>query len=482
MFYPNIEKISKYYDKYTHIPLVYEQHYETKDIVSIYNKYKDKYSMLLETSTDIYGNNITIITTMCSSNYKVIDNEVYIDNKKINTGIIDSLKDYLDFSSPKYDNLDVFTGGVVGHFNYETFSLFENIQMNNKVEHDLPMICLMKINDLIVINHDTNKLYFISNIDTSDDIKNAYTKAEQAIIKMIENYKQITYVDFCYIKNSNDITSNFTQKEFVDRVNKAKEYIYNGDIFQVVLSQRLTCSYEQDPLNAYKKLNINTKSLYKYNMIFDNYSIVGVSPEELLQIRDNKLKTIPIAGTRRRGNNNKEDKLIEQDLLSDKKEVAEHMMLVDLGRNDIGKVSKIGSVYVKNLLNIKKYESVMHITSEIESTLDNNKNMIDALGSMLPAGTLSGAPKIKACSIIEELENVKREAYGGALAFIGFNSLFNTCITIRTMIFKDNKVSIQAGAGIVKDSIAINEYNETLQKANVLLKAILGDNYDYINR
>lgn len=373
--------------------------------------------------------------------------------------------------SPIYPELPVFTGGALGHFNYDVARLYEVIPDEGNASLNLPLLHFGFAKELFVIDHETQELYIIVNIPT-DNLLQQY---EQAIMR-IQELKQL-YQDIqpCVQKKTTTpslLRSNYNQETFEDMVQKAKEYIHSGDIFQVVVSQRLESDYHDDPLTAYARLRETSISPYMYYLDFKDYVIAGVSPELLLQGRGNQIKTMPIAGTRKRGRNQEEDNVRMEELAADPKENAEHMMLVDLGRNDIGKVSAIGSVHVKDLKKIQLYSHVMHMTSEVTGTLHADKSIFDALGSVLPAGTLSGAPKIRAMEIIEELEQTKREIYGGAIGFLGYNQQFDTCITIRTFVFHQEKVYMQAGAGIVKDSIPEKEYQETLQKAAGLLASI----------
>lgn len=265
------------------------------------------------------------------------------------------------------------------------------------------------------------------------------------------------------------------KQQFMANVEQAQKHIQEGDIFQVVLSQRMEASYTEDPLDAYVQLRSLGKSPYMYYLDFDEYVIAGVSPELLLKGRGRSIMTMPIAGTRPRGADEQEDLKAAQSLLEDPKENAEHSMLVDLGRNDIGRVSDIGSVQVRHMKQVQRYSHVMHMTSEVHGRLKESCDIYDALASVLPAGTLSGAPKISAMNIIEQLEPVKREIYGGAIGFLGYNKQFDACITIRTFIFHNHKVYLQAGAGIVKDSVPEKEYEETLHKAKAMLRAVHGE-------
>jgi anthranilate synthase component 1 len=276
------------------------------------------------------------------------------------------------------------------------------------------------------------------------------------------------------IKTSKKISikSNISKKKFLSNVNKAKKYIKIGDIYQVVLSQRFETKLTKSPLEIYKKLRIKNPSPFMYFFNFDDFQIIGASPEILVRLRDDTITLRPIAGTRPRGKNKKEDLFYEKDLLKDKKELAEHLMLLDLGRNDTGKVSKINSVKVTEQFKIERYSHVMHIVSNVIGKFNNKFTNFDTLLSGFPAGTVSGAPKIRAMEIIDELENTKRKVYAGGIGYFSANGDFDTCIALRTAVSINNKFYVQAGAGIVADSKPINEYYETVNKAKALLKAI----------
>ena len=266
--------------------------------------------------------------------------------------------------------------------------------------------------------------------------------------------------------------SNISKKKFLNNVRKAKKYIKIGDIFQVVLSQRFVANLTKNPIDIYKKLRINNPSPFMYFFNFNDFQIIGASPEILVRLRDKKITIRPIAGTRPRGRNNKEDKFYMKDLLNDKKELSEHLMLLDLGRNDAGKVSKINSVKVTEKFVIEKYSHVMHIVSNVIGKFNKKFSKFDTLLSGFPAGTVSGAPKIRAMEIIDELETTKRKVYAGGIGYFSANGEFDTCIALRTAVAKNKKFYVQSGAGIVADSKPQNEYLETVNKAKALLKAI----------
>lgn len=476
MFYPDIETVRIYATQYHHIPIYAQIPYEGMDIVSIYAAFRGPYSFLLESGEQTYHGRYSIIALPCHRVLKATEQEtMFVQDGNLlhqSEEPLELLKKCLNKKSPIYPNLPVFTGGAIGHFNYDCIRLYEDIPDSEKSTLDLPLFQFGFTQEVIIIDHQTNIVSFVSDMEFTSSIDVAYEAAKHKIEDMMKRYYAITPYATSLNAMNPTITSNYTKEAFINMVNSAKEYIRKGDIFQVVLSQRMKSEYTDDPLHAYVNMRQSGASPYMYYLDFEDYVIAGVSPELLLQARGNSIKTMPIAGTRKRGKTSDEDEQLAQELCNDSKENAEHMMLVDLGRNDIGKVSTIGSVQVKHLKEIQRYSHVMHMTSEVHGTLAKEYHALDALCCVLPAGTLSGAPKIRAMEIIDELENTKREIYGGAIGFLGYNGQFDTCITIRSMVFHNEQVYVQAGAGIVKDSVPEKEYEETLHKAAVLLTAL----------
>jgi anthranilate synthase component 1 len=329
-----------------------------------------------------------------------------------------------------------------------------------------------------LIIHDNLKknIHYIVNCYSDEKITN-YQKRFLDIKLEIEKLKFLTIKNNYSPSNIPDkqkklkVKSNISKKYFKNTVLKAKKYIKNGDIFQVVLSQRFETKLNKSPIEIYKKLRITNPSPFMYFFNFNDFQIIGTSPEILVRLRNNKVTIRPIAGTRPRGKNKKIDNFYKKDLLRDKKELAEHLMLLDLGRNDVGKISKINSVKVTENFKIEKYSHVMHIVSNVEGTFNKKNSKIDSLLSGFPAGTVSGAPKIRAMEIIDELENTKRKIYAGGIGYFSSNGDFDTCIALRTALTKKNKFYIQAGAGIVADSVPEKEYQETVNKAKALISA-----------
>ena len=319
-------------------------------------------------------------------------------------------------------------------------------------------------------------MFYIINIFNDEKIRNYKKKYE--VIKMELSNILIQSTSKSIVKTQKKITkdikvkSNTPKNKFLKMVNKAKEYIKLGDIFQVVLSQRFEAKLTKKPLDIYKKLRITNPSPFMFFFNFDDFQIIGASPEILVRLRDNKITVRPIAGTRPRGKTTKEDLFYEKDLLKDKKELSEHLMLLDLGRNDAGKVSKINTIKVTESFIIEKYSHVMHIVSNVVGEYNKKFSKFKSLLAGFPAGTVSGAPKIRAMEIIDELETIKRKVYAGGIGYFSANGEFDTCIALRTAVVKNKKFYVQAGAGIVADSIPINEYEETVNKAKALINAL----------
>lgn len=363
-----------------------------------------------------------------------------------------------------------FVGGAVGTVGYDMIKQYEKIPAENMDSIKTPDLHLLFVKECIAYDHFNNNITIIVLGENNEEGKASACERIAEISKMIKK-------DIIFEEDENDgetlvFQSNVSKKTFEEAVEKAKSYIYEGDIFQVVLSQRWSARCETSPFTLYRRLRRLNPSPYMYYFKMDDYYIVGSSPEMLVEYKEGKIKNCPIAGTRKRGKTTEEDLALAKELLEDKKEIAEHIMLVDLGRNDMGKVSKIGSVQVTKYMEVQNYSHVMHIVSLVEGEKREDKDMFEVLMSFLPAGTLSGAPKIRAMEIIEELEISKRGIYGGAIGYFGFNQSMDMCIAIRTMVIKNHIVHIQAGAGIVADSIAEVEYEETRNKAQALIASV----------
>ena len=408
-----------------------------------------------------------------NSCYKYDDkkNKIKINGRPKN--IIEKIIEEFKFKIPK--TLPPISSLLSGYFSYDIIRYIEKIPNSCTDDLKIPDSRILRPRTLIIHDNLKKKIYFIINCFSDEKIKDyskKYLKIKNEIeyLMFLANYKS----NIQNIKTSKKISvkSNISKKKFLSNVNKAKKYIKIGDIYQVVLSQRFETKLTKSPLEIYKKLRINNPSPFMYFFNFDDFQIIGASPEILVRLRDDTITLRPIAGTRPRGKNKKEDLFYEKDLLKDKKELAEHLMLLDLGRNDTGKVSKINSVKVTEQFKIERYSHVMHIVSNVIGKFNNKFTNFDTLLSGFPAGTVSGAPKIRAMEIIDELENTKRKVYAGGIGYFSANGDFDTCIALRTAVSINNKFYVQAGAGIVADSKPINEYYETVNKAKALLKAI----------
>lgn len=360
-----------------------------------------------------------------------------------------------------------FFGGAIGYFSYDTAFYTEKIGPLLPDELNMPDVHLLFYNQFIVIDHLLQKVSIVA-IDLFQEGKTREEMDEyiHQIEEQLKNGTTLIEVE----KSTVEFRPSIDQETFVNMVEKAKNYIECGDIFQVVLSQRFSSDFKGNPFSLYRSLRTSNPSPYMFYLEFDDYTILGTSPESLVKITDGFIKTNPIAGTKPRGKTKEEDRKLEELLLSDEKELAEHRMLVDLGRNDLGRVSKVGTVNVSKYMKIEKYKYVMHIVSEVIGEKRDDVHVVDVITSCLPAGTVSGAPKIRAMQIINELEQQKRGVYAGAIGYISINGNLDLAIAIRTMIVKDEKAYVQAGAGIVYDSIPQSEYEETLNKMKALLE------------
>jgi anthranilate synthase component 1 len=382
------------------------------------------------------------------------------------------IKDF-DIKIPK--QLPSMSSMLVGYFSYDVIRYIENIPDKSKDDLKIPDVRLSRPKNLIIYDNFKKKIHYIENIyaDTKiKDYKSTYTEIKKKF-SLFENYENITLPEkFTFKKNNNLIKSNTSKIKFKKLVKKAKQYIEKGDIFQVVLSQRFERKIEKKPIEIYNYLRKKNPSPFMFYFNYSDFNILGSSPEILVRLRKNEITIRPIAGTRPRGKNKKEDNKYELDLLSDKKELAEHLMLLDLGRNDVGKVSKINTVKVTEKFKVEKYSHVMHIVSNVIGKFNNNFSLFETLLSGFPAGTVSGAPKIRAMEIIDELEKNKRKLYAGGIGYFTPNKEFDTCIALRTALIKDKKFYVQAGAGIVADSKPEKEYIETINKAKALMTAV----------
>ena len=422
----------------------------------------------------IFGKNPDKIWEFNNKNSYLIQKNKRIKLKEKPENLIEKIIENFKFETPK--NLPKICSLISGFFSYDSIRYIEKIPNNCKDDLKLPDVRLLRPKTLVVHDNLKKEIFFINNIFNDEKITNYQKKYDeiksdlfrmeiQSSIKIInkkKNHKSKNLI----------IKSNTTKNRFLSMVHKAKEYIKLGDIFQVVLSQRFEAKLTKKPIDIYKKLRVTNPSPFMFFFNFNDFQIIGASPEILVRLRDNKVTVRPIAGTRPRGKTEKEDKLYEKDLLKDKKELSEHLMLLDLGRNDAGKVSEINSVKVTESFIIERYSHVMHIVSNVVGKYNKRFSKFKSLLAGFPAGTVSGAPKIRAMEIIDELETTKRKVYAGGIGYFSANGEFDTCIALRTAVAKKGKFYVQAGAGIVADSKPSKEYEETVNKAKALINAL----------
>lgn len=454
---------------------------DTETPITLYYKYVgNEIGFLLESRTErsskgrysFMGKNPLAILKGKKS---LIINEKDCTNE-YNGKLLDGIKDYLNkFKIIDTDNVP-FVGGAVGCISYDIIRQYESLPDNNPDTLNLPDVNMMVFGEIIAYDHMHSQISIIVLDEPNESGKQkADLKIKQILNQIYKPVDQSFYNFNGETTKKIDFKSNQSKQQFMQMVEKAKKYIYEGDIFQVVPSQRLTAKVDKPPFQLYRKLRAINPSPYLYYFNFGDYQVAGSSPEMIVEVRGQNIYTCPIAGSRKRGKTETEDIALAEELLNDPKEIAEHIMLVDLARNDMGKVSKIGTVKVTEFMKVQNYSHIMHITSLVEGNKQDNINSYDILATFLPAGTLSGAPKIRAMEIIDELEPERRGLYGGAVGYFGFNGDMDFCIAIRTMIIKASNVYLQAGGGVVADSNPESEYEESMNKMKALITAIEND-------
>jgi len=382
------------------------------------------------------------------------------------------------YQSPQIPGLPRFTGGAVGYAGYDTIRYVENLPHPPEDDRKLPDLSFAFYDRMAIFDHVTKTIAVVCHAHVDpNDLKKSYQTACDRVDQLVERLQQgVADLQLTDVEPSGKVTlnwsSNLDRDGFIQNVERAKEYIRAGDIFQIVLSQRLKAATRARPFDIYRALRVVNPSPFMFYVQGGNTHLVGASPEIMTRVENRQVTIRPLAGTRRRGQTPDEDTQLEQELLADPKERAEHVMLVDLGRNDVGRIAEVGSVKLADLMTVERYSHVMHISSTVTGTLQQGKTSFDALRSCLPAGTLSGAPKIRAMEIIDELEPHRRGPYGGAVGYVDFSGNMDTCIALRTMVIQGQTAYVQAGAGIVADSNPAEEYQETLNKAMGLLRAL----------
>ena len=422
----------------------------------------------------IFGKNPDKIWEFNNNNSYLIKNEKKIKLKGKPAELIEKIIEDFKFETPK--KLPKICSLISGYFSYDSIRYIERIPNRCKNDLKLPDVRLLRPRILMIHDNLKKEIFYIINIFKDEKINNykkKYNEVRSELFKLsIQSSIKNLFNKTEKINKNIKVKSNTSKKKFLKMINKAKKYIRSGDIFQVVLSQRFEANLTKRPLEIYKKLRKTNPSPFMFFFNFNDFQIIGASPEILVRLRDNKITVRPIAGTRPRGKTLKEDLYYEKDLLKDKKELSEHLMLLDLGRNDAGKVSKINSVKVTESFIIERYSHVMHIVSNVIGKHNKKFSKFKSLLAGFPAGTVSGAPKIRAMEIIDELETTRRKVYAGGIGYFSANGEFDTCIALRTAVVKNNKFYVQAGAGIVADSNPNNEFKETVNKAKALINAL----------
>ena len=485
MLFPNVQTVKDLLKSYKTVPVFYEllvdQFTPVRLFGCLHEKYKNCFILESVDNKDQWGRysyvgidpKAEIIINGSTAVIKKADGtseESQIkDPKEFLQGILD------EYRSPKINGYPKLTGGLIGYFAYDCVRYYEKT-LTSPPKDDLGMsdIDLHIFDEIVAYDHLSNKAVIILNIRADGDIDAQYEACEkraEEIVDILKSYTPAVKEPGGETKELK-ITSNITKEQYIENVNKAKAYIKEGDIFQVVPSQRFEVENPPESFDVYRMLRTTNPSPYLYYFSHDDYAIAGASPEMLVSVNDGVIVNKPIAGTIKRGLTNDEDKANEQTLLADPKERAEHTMLVDLGRNDVGKVSRFGSVKVAEYMAIERYSKVMHIVSTVKGELASDKKPLDALMSLLPAGTLSGAPKVRAMEIIDELETTKRGLYGGTVGYLAFDGSIDTCIAIRTVLFRNGKAYVQAGGGVVADSDPEKEYEESVNKSMAVINAI----------
>ncbi len=422
----------------------------------------------------IFGRNPDKIWEFNNNYGYLIQNKKKIKIKGNPEKLIEKIIEDFKFKTPSV--LPPISSLISGYFSYDSIRYIEKIPNTCKDDLKLPDVRLLRPRTLIIYDNLKKKIFYIINVFNDEKITNfpkKYTQIQNELNSLYNNNFNIKKKN--NIKKSSlriNIKSNTSKSSFLNMVKKAKNFIKIGDIFQVVLSQRFEAKLSKDPIDIYKKLRVTNPSPFMFFFNFPDFQIIGASPEILVRLRDNKITVRPIAGTRPRGKNYIQDKFYEKDLLNDKKELSEHLMLLDLGRNDAGKVSKINTVKVTESFTIERYSHVMHIVSNVTGVYNNKYSKFKSLLAGFPAGTVSGAPKIRAMEIIDQLEKTKRKVYAGGIGYFSANGEFDTCIALRTAMVKNKKFYVQAGAGIVADSVPLKEYEETVNKAKALINAL----------
>ncbi|MDQ0481982.1 anthranilate synthase component I [Guptibacillus hwajinpoensis] len=475
-------------ESYGTIPLMKSYFLDTTTPIQIFQNIGKRASFLLESSDQeskwsrysFIGVDPVFSLIEHQGIFKVVDADgnSILKRKDFESGV-EALFEYLNPKLP--DTSFPFYGGAVGYIGYDAVSQFDKVPAHPHRDEDVPLFHFIVCENLLIYDHHLKRLTVChhARLNENSNVEQVYTNAFKVMEELVSISSKQTQGDAIYLPDDSNeevdfsqIKSNYEKHQFLQDVEKIKKYIEEGDVFQAVLSQRFEKDVSISGLDLYRVLRIINPSPYMFYLKMNNVEIIGSSPEKLVQVRDGKVEIDPIAGTRKRGKTDEEDQALAEELLLDEKERAEHYMLVDLARNDVGRVSEYGSVDVPQLMDIGKFSHVMHIISKVTGVLASRFTSLDAVVASFPAGTVSGAPKVRAMQILNELEPTSRSIYSGAIGYIGFDGNIDSCIAIRTMVIKDGTAYVQAGAGVVADSIPENEWEETRNKASALIKAI----------
>jgi anthranilate synthase component 1 len=491
MYYPSLKEFLKLSHKGNVIPVYKEINADLDTPVSAFMKMKKgAYAFLLESVEgqekvarfSFLGSNPQFIFKSKGKNIQLVwPHKHHIDRFVTQTDPLDEIKKMMrEFKAVSVKGLPRFSGGFVGFMGYDMVRFFEEIPDRNPDDLKLPDCVFILTDNILIFDHVNHTIKIVANVILPRERQNLSRQRRTDIYRQAVN--KIDEINKCLnrpvtqkekkAKDRVKVTSNIKPSEFEQMVRKAKAYIKKGDIIQVVLSQRFKVKVEHEPFNIYRNLRSLNPSPYMFFLKLDDVSLIGASPEMLVRCEEGLIQTRPIAGTRRRGKTEEEDEKLKQELLRDEKEKAEHLMLVDLGRNDLGRVAQKGKVEVCQFMAVEKYSHVMHLVSEVRGRLDKKYDAFSVLRASFPAGTVTGSPKIRAMEIIDELENLRRGPYAGCVGYFSFSHNMDTCITIRTIVIKDKSAYIQAGAGIVADSVPRYEYIESVNKAKALIEAI----------
>lgn len=480
---PSVDRLRQLSGQYAYLPVFTSCYVDTETPITVFKRFEEDSPncFLLESAEG--GERWGRYSFLASNPLAILRTEngktrAYFRNGAIEfleAEPLEAVKGFMNrFSSPALPELPRFFGGAVGFISYDLVRHMEHLPHPPSDVLNTPELCMMVADEVLIFDHVKHKLTFVVCFPSEEPLEQAYSQAIQRLENLYDKAlapasREIHQL--ADVKNP-EITCSVTREQYLESVKIAKQHIFDGDIFQVQISQRFSMEAPSSAFNVYRRLRLTNPSPYMFYIKFEDMTLIGASPELLLRCSDGRLETCPLAGTRRRGHNAEEDAALEQELLTDEKEKSEHMMLVDLGRNDLGRVSEFGSVQVERLMEVVRFSRVMHLSSTVTGKLKASLHPLDALAAVFPAGTLTGAPKVRAMEIIDALETTRRGPYGGAIGYLSFDGHFDSCITIRTVLIKDGKAHVQAAAGIVADSDPEKEYKECQNKARAVLDAL----------